>query len=153
MDNNEFVDKTFDNVMTSFRDKFIELLKNMENSVKDKFYLEENVLGTTLFDTTYLNEIDDYFKQEKINILNDIKNQNNEYLKSVNEILTSFKNDNGKSLDQIMSELITEMTDLYFDNLNTAYKESLDLAFQKIDEIIARRNRGCGAVPAKGPTA
>ena len=140
LDNNEFVDKTFDNVMASFRDKFIELLKNMENSVKDKFYLEENVLGTTLFDTTYLNEIDDYFKQEKINILNDIKNQNNEYLKSVNEILTSFKNDNGKSLDQIMSELITEMTDLYFDNLNTAYKESLDLAFQKIDEIIDNNN-------------
>ena len=39
LDKNELIDKTFDDSMTSFRNKFIELLKSMENSIKDKFPL------------------------------------------------------------------------------------------------------------------
>ena len=136
LDNNGLIDKTFDNVMTNFRDKFLELLKNMETSIKDKFPLEEDVLSTSLFDATYLNGIDEYFKNEKINILNLIKNENGEYLKSVNDILSSFKNENGKSLEQIMSDLIKELDDFYLDNLNTAYGESLEQTFTKINEII-----------------
>ena len=67
LDNNEFIDKTFDNVMTSFRDKYMDLLKYMENSIKYKFPLEENVLGTSLFDSGFINEIDEYFDEEKKN--------------------------------------------------------------------------------------
>ena len=35
-----------------------------------------------------------------------------------------------------MSDLLKDMTDLYLDNLNTAYDESLDTTFKKINEII-----------------
>ena len=99
LDNNELIDKTFDSVMTAFRDKFIELLRNMETSMKEKFPLEENILSTSLFNKTFLNEIDEYFKNEIIKILNLIKKENDEYLKSINEIMSSFKSENGKSLD------------------------------------------------------
>ena len=136
LDNNEFIDKTFDELMISFRNKFMELIKSIENSSRDKFPLEENVLGTTLFQSTFLDEIEEYFKTQKINILNFIDNENNEYLKSINDILKSFNGENGKSLDQIMSDLLKDMTDLYLDNLNTAYDESLDTTFKKINEII-----------------
>ena len=136
LDNNGLIDKHFDNSMTNFRDKYLELLKNMENSIKDKFPLEEDVLSTTSFDATYLNGIDEYLKNEKINILNLIKNENDEYLKSVNDILSSFKNENGNTLDQIMNDLIKEIDDFNMDNLNTVYSDSLELTFKKIEEII-----------------
>ena len=143
LDNNELIDKTFDDVMTSFRDKFIELLGNMEISVKEKFPLEENVLSTSLFNKTFLNEIDEYFKNEIINILNLIKKENDEYLKSINEIMSSFKSENGKSLEQIMADLINEMTDINLDNLNRAFNNSLTHTFKIINEII-ENNKNLG---------
>ena len=143
LDNNEFIDKTFDNIMTSFRDKFVELLKYMENSLKEKFPLEQNVLGTSLFGTSFLNEIDDFLQTQKINVLNFIKNENDEYLKLVNEHLGKFTSEDGKNLDQLMSDLLNALTDLYLDNLNTAYGDSLSLTFKTIDEII-ENNKNLG---------
>ena len=93
LDKNELIDKTFDDSMISFRNKFIELLKSMENSIKDKFPLEENILSTSLFNSTFLIGLDDYFQAEKINILNLVKNENNGYLKSISDILSTFKID------------------------------------------------------------
>ena len=143
LDNNELIDKTFDSVMTAFRDKFIELLRNMETSMKEKFPLEENILSTSLFNKTFMIEIDEYFKNEIIKILNLIKKENDEYLKSINEIMSSFKSENGKSLDQIMSDLINEMTDIYLDNLNRAYGNALAITFKEINEII-ENNKNLG---------
>ena len=135
LDNNELIDKTFDKFMTSFRDKFIELLKYMDDSVK-KFPIGENVLGSSSFDSIYLDEIDDYLKTEKINILNFIKKENDDYLKSVNNIFENFLDKNGPNMEKIISELFPLMTDLYFDNLNSAYNDSLYYSFQNIEEII-----------------
>ena len=141
LDNNELIDKTFDNIMTSFRDKFVELLNYMDNSIKENFPLEQNILGTSLFDTTFLNEVDDFFKTEKINVLNFIKNENEEYINSVNEHLKSFMSNDGKSLEQIITELLNEMTDIYLDNLNTVYSESIEIVFKSINEIIESNSK------------
>jgi len=136
LDNNELIDKTFDEVMIYFRDKFIEILKYMDDSLKQKFPLEENVLGSSLFDAEYLNEIDEYLKTEKISVLSFIKKENDNYLKSVNDIFDGFKNKNGENLDQLISELFNFMTDLSLDNLNKAYNISLYNTFKNIDAII-----------------
>ena len=142
LDNNEFIDKTFDNVMTSFRDKFVELLKNNEISIRDKFPLEENVLGTSLF-SGIIDELDNYLKTEKGNVLTFIESENKKYLKSVNDHINNFTSDNGKSLEQIISDLLNEMTDIYLDNLNSAYNDSLYTAFKTIDKII-ENNKNLG---------
>ena len=136
LDKNELIDKTFDEIMISFKDKFIELLKYNDDSIKKKFPIEENVLGTSLFDDIYLSEIDEYLKTEKINILNFIKKENDNYLKSINDTFNNFLNNKGQNLEQIISELFKLMSDLYFDNLNTAYHDSLYNTFQNIEEII-----------------
>jgi len=136
LDNNESIDKIFDEIMTYFRVKFIDILKYMDDSVRQKFRLEENVLGTSLFNAEYLNEIDEYLKTEKISILSFIKKENDNYLKSMNEVFDGFKNKNGQNLEQLFSELFNIMTDLSFDNLNKAYDESLYNTFKNIDNII-----------------
>ena len=141
LDNNELVDNTFDKIMMSFRNKFLEILQFMENSLIQKFPLEENVLSTSSFNATYLEELDEYLKSEKISVLNFLKHENDNFLKSVNEILENFKGDNGKNLEQIMAELINLITDLNFDNLNTAFNESLYFTLQNITNIILNNTR------------
>ena len=141
LDNNEFIDKAFDNVMISFRDEFINLLKYMDNSLKEKFPLEENVLSSSLFNNEYLDEVDEFFKTEKVNILNFIKIENNNYLKSVNEYLKSFEDNSGNSLDQIMNKLVkSEFTDINLDNLNKVFWETLQIVFANINQIIQNNN-------------
>ena len=143
LDNNEFIDKTFDNVMSSFRNKFLELLKYMEDSIKDKFPLKENVLGTNLFDGGFIEEIDEYLRTGKKDVLTFIERENKKYLNSVNDHLNNFTNNNGKSLDQVITDLLNEMTDIYLDNLNNAYNDSLGIAFKTIDEI-TENNKNLG---------
>jgi len=144
LDNNEFIDKTFDNVMTSFRDEFINLLKYMDNSLKEKFPLEENVLSTSLFNNEYLDGVDKFFEAEKKNILSFIKIENDNYLKSVNDDLKSFEDNNGNNLDQIMDNLFkNQFTDINLDNLNKAFLEALQIVFANIKQII-ENNKNLG---------
>jgi len=135
LDNNELIDNAFDTIMIKFRNNFLDMLKFMENSLMQKFPLEENVLGTSSFNASFLKELDEYLKKEKINILNFIKSENDNYLQSVNEVLLNFTGEDGKNLDQIMYELININTDLYFDNLNKIYNQSLYFTFQNITNI------------------
>lgn len=135
LDNNELIDNTFDTIIIKFRNNFLDMLRFMENSLIQKFPLEENVLGTSSFNASFLEEVDKYLKDEKINILNFIKSENDNYLQSVNEVLFNFTGQDGKNLEQIMYELININTDLYFDNLNKIYNESLYFTFQNITNI------------------
>lgn len=77
----------------------------------------------------------------KIKILNFVKNENDQYLKSMNEILNIFKNENGKNLEQLMSNLLTEMTDIILDNLNEAYNGSLYNTFNNINQMIEENSK------------
>ena len=70
-----------------------------------------------------------------------MKNENDNFLKSVNEILENFKDDHGKNLEQIISELINLITDLNLDNINTAFNESLYFTFQNITNIILNNTK------------
>ena len=135
LDKNELIDKTFDTVWTSFRDKFIDILEYMENSIINQFPLEENVL-TSLFDGAYKVDLDTFFTNEKKTILDNINNENKEYLSKVNTKLSSFKGENDKSLDQIISELLNQLTSIKLDNLNNTFNDSLTLSFKSITEII-----------------
>ena len=135
LDNNELIDKTFDSIMTDFRDQFVSLLQYMYNEIKIKFPLQEDVLSSS-FDGNYKNEIEVFLEQEKKNVITFVEEENKNYLDSVNNLFSSFKNETGKSLDQIISEMLNELTDLYLDNLNRTYEDALILTFQSINEII-----------------
>ena len=67
LDNNELIDKTFDDLMIYFREQFIVLLNYMETSKREKFPLKEDALSNSIFTQEYINQIDNTFKTEKIN--------------------------------------------------------------------------------------
>ena len=136
LDNNDLIDKTFDNIMIYFREKFIVLLHYMDKSKKEKFPLRENVLSTSSFPSTYINEIDSNLKNEKMNIINFIKDENTEYLDLINESIDSAKSSNGQNLEQIINNIQIDLTDFNLNNLNKAYNETLTNAFNQINSII-----------------
>ena len=108
----------------------------MENILKEKFPLEENVLGVSLFDNIYLQKIDQSFKSEKSNILLFIQNENRKYLESMENIFQFFMNNNATAFDHLMSKLLNDLSEINLDNINKVYNESLTLTFKSINEII-----------------
>ena len=135
LDNNLLIDKTFDTIMISFRDQFLNLLKYMENSIKTNFPLEENALGS-LFDERYNTDLDSFLLEKKKEIITFITDENKQYLEGVNKNMSSFKSDKGKNLDQIISDLLNELNITYLSNINTAYQNSLNLTLESISQII-----------------
>ena len=140
LDNNELIDKTFDNIMIYFRDQFIYLLNYMDKSKREKFPLKEDVLSTSTFPSTYIKQIDNDFRTQKRNIINFVKDENNEYMNLINAKINSLKSSSGNSLEQILSYIQVELSDLNLDNLNTKYKEILTITINSINSIIENNN-------------
>ena len=140
LDNNDLIDKTFDKIMTYFRDKFIELLDYMDKSKKEQFPLKEDVLSISFFPLTYINQIDNDFRNEKINIINFVKNENKEYLDLINEKIITAKAESGNSLEQIVNNIQIELSDLNLHNLDQVYYEILNYTLNNISSIIKENN-------------
>ena len=67
IDKNELSDKAFNKIMTSFRDKFNELLNQMKDLTIQKFQNEENVLSTSLYNEIFLKGLDEFLNNENQN--------------------------------------------------------------------------------------
>ena len=140
LDNNELIDKIFDRIMVYFRDQFIELLKYMDKSKLEQFPLKEDVLSTSSFPSTYINQIDNDIQAEKTKILNFIKDENKEYLDLINEQINSAKTESGNSLGQIIDNIQIELSDLNLDNLDQKYNEILISTKNSINSVIETNN-------------
>ena len=131
LDNNLLIDKTFDNIMINFKEQYINLLKYMENSVKEKFNFKENILSSTFA------EIDDkYFNSEKLDILQSIVEENRLYLNYIQENLNDFKNNNGNILNKIINDLENEFSEENLDNIEDIYNKTINSTFNSINEVI-----------------
>ena len=141
LDKNELIDKTFDSIMTTFREKFITLLEYMDESIETEFSLQENVLSSSLFEESYDNATKQFFDNEENKMITFIKDENTNFSRTINNTLNSFKNENGKGLDDIISELLSELTPLYLYNLNMIYNDSITLAYKSINQVIENNKK------------
>jgi hypothetical protein len=91
LDNNELIDKTFDTIMTSFREKFVSILEYMEEAMETEFSLQEKVLSTSLFDETYENATKAFFESETLKMLTFIKDENTNFLKTIKKLFQLLK--------------------------------------------------------------
>ena len=108
----------------------------MQKSKTEKFPLKEDSLSTSTFTQVYINQIDNKFSTEKINILNFIKDENNEYLNLINEKINYVKSEFQNSLEQTLNNIKNQLTALNLDNINTKYNESLSTTMKSINDII-----------------
>ena len=140
LDNNDLIDKTFDNIMIYFRDQFTVLLNYMDKSKREHFPLKEDVLGTSSFNSTYINQIDTNFKTEKLKIVDFIKDENKEYLDLINKKIDSVKSSSGNSLGQIINNIQNDISILNLNQLNKVFNETLNKVIDSINSIIETNN-------------
>ena len=105
-----------------------------------QFPLKEDVLSTSSFPSTYINQIDNDIQAEKTKILNFIKDENKEYLDLINEQINSAKTESGNSLGQIIDNIQIELSDLNLDNLDQKYNEILISTKNSINSVIETNN-------------
>lgn len=136
LDNNELIDTTFDNIMINFRDQFTVLLNYIEKSKKIKFPIKENIFADSVLSPSSTNDIDEYFRREKLNILNSIRDENKQYLKNVEEKIKNFKENDVNSLENYLNDIEVQLSDKNLKNLDYEFSQSITNTMNKISNII-----------------
>ena len=131
---NEYIDEIFDEIMKYFREQLIVILKNIEKSKIEKFPFITNVLGDSF--KTLFDELDSYFKNEKININNLMKNENNNFMNSIKEKINSFLKNNQKNLEELIEKIYNNLSKLNLNNIDIKYNEMLTYTMNNITNII-----------------
>ena len=139
MDNCEYVDQTFDEIMKYFREQLIVILKNMEKSKIEKFPINANVPDDSNIKTS-LTELDEFFKNEKVNINNLVKNENKNIMDSIQQKINSFIETYKIQLDNTVKNIDNSLSKLYLNNIDVRYNEMLSYTMNNITYVIDYNN-------------
>ena len=102
LENDTYIDKKFDEVMKNLRQNFTNIQKFMDKEKEEKFPLNEHILKEEFFNQNILNNMQNEINNKGVNILNSIRNENDEYLKEKNRVIEEFiRNDRQYLIDQI----------------------------------------------------
>ena len=88
LDNDQFIDTKFDEVYTHFRENFTNIIKFMDKEKEELFPLRDDVLNNS-YDVQ--NDMKNEINDEGVKILNNIRKENEEYLKEKNKVIEDFK--------------------------------------------------------------
>ena len=141
LDNDSFIDKIFDEIMTNFRQNYTNIQKFMDTEQKEKFTLNEQVLRTEHFSGDVLNKMERDINQNGVSILNGIRKENEEYIKEKDRIIAEFIKDEQDYLNKLTFEIdslftekkLGELANLY----DTAYKSCIT---NTKDELNSNKN-------------
>ena len=136
LDNNIFIDTTFDNIMKDFKNNFVNILNYIEKSKKEKFPLKNNMFLNSSFIIDLFDKMEQDFNDEKIQILIYIKNENNYYLDSIEKETISFTEKYKRLLDNLINDIDIQLSEINLFNLNSKYDEILNLTFNSINNLI-----------------
>ena len=131
LENKLYIDKTFDDIMKNFKNKFMNLLNYIDKTKREIFPLKNNIIGVS-----YFINMEDKLQEERINILRYIKEENKQYLLSVQNLKESFISNDKKSLDNAINLIDNQLSELNLYNLNLKYNEMLTITFNTINSII-----------------
>ena len=85
-------------------------------------------------------EMDNYFKSEKVNILNYIRNENIDYLDLNAKQTDSYIKNNKLTLDQNINNIDIELSEINLYNLNSKFNEMITNTINTINNIIQNNN-------------
>ena len=126
-----FIDTTFDDVMTNFKHNFMNLLNYIEKTKREKFPLKIKNIGNSFFI-----KMEEDLSKEKVDILEYIKEENKQYLNSVQKLKESFIVNNKSSLDNIIKIIDNQLSDINLYNLNDKYNEMVTTVSNSLNTII-----------------
>ena len=134
LDDNEYVDKLFDEIMSNFRQSFINITKDMELQREEKFLLDENTLNGNYFNDSEQKNISKELKNIALDIIIKVKKENNLYLDSVNKTINEFLENNKEYLNQLIRELDILFSNDKLDEISKSYEMALYRHFNKISD-------------------
>ena len=135
LDNDEFIDLTFDEVMKSFREIFIDIIEFMETQKDQYFKLEENVLNNDLFKENTRNDIKLTFENEPPKIINFLNSQCN-YINEFKNVIDEFLDENTDILESIIQNLIKLFSNDTLEELSDLYDKGFNSSLETIDKEI-----------------
>ena len=139
MDNCEYIDETFDEIMKYFRDQLIVILKNMEKSKIEKFPINANIPDDSNIKSS-LAELDEFFKNEKVNINNLVKSENKNIMDSIQQKINSFIETYKIQLDDTIKNIDNSLSKLNLNNIDVKYNEMLSYTMTNITNVIDYNN-------------
>ena len=83
IEDNEYIDKQFDEIMTDFRLNFSSIMNDMKNLKESKFFMNDNTLQGEYFSKSELNKISSTFEKQAYDILIKIKDKNDLYISTI----------------------------------------------------------------------
>jgi hypothetical protein len=101
LDENEYVDKKFDEIMIIFRNEFTSITKYKNQLKEEKFPLVENALNGQYFIKSDIDTLSRELKDLRGTIINKIKNENNVYLDEIRKKVNEFLQNNLENLNNI----------------------------------------------------
>ena len=138
LDDNEYVDKLFDEIMTNFRQTFIDITKDMEQQRELQFITNENSLLGGYFKISEQKDISEDLKELGSDIIIKIINENNLYLDEMNNAVNEFLKKNKERLNQLMIEINILFSTESLNKIAKSYHESLNRLFNELRNDIQK---------------
>ena len=139
LDDNEYIDKIFDEIMKEFRQSFITITKYMGDKKQELFPPVENTLSGGYFKSSEQQKIDSDLKILEADILNSIRNENNNFLGSVNEEVKQLL-DKKDYLNQLVLELDTLFSEDSLEKIEKLYDQTFTNHLNIIKQSIQSNN-------------
>ena len=140
LDNNEYVDKTFDNVMSDFRKSFTTVIKFMEQEKEDNFPMDEKTLDSNYFPPSEQRKISEDLKTLSEDIINKIKRENTKYLNLIKQKVDDFFLYHKDNLNEIFYELTLLFSEVKLGELDSFYEEAFEGYLNKVTNEIDFNN-------------
>ena len=132
LDNDQFIDKKFDEIMTKFREKFSEIKTNMDSYKLQFFPLNERLLQDNFFTSSDEKNITNELKNLRAAIILHVKNENDEFLSSVNEKIDNYLLENKDILIQLINSITISLSEKFFEKLSDLYEIAFNNCLNRI---------------------
>ena len=138
LDNNENIDKVFDEIMINLKRNFTKILKYMDQQKEKLFPLNEDVLKQSTFALEIQKNMKNNISQAGLEILKKIKRENNYYLEAKQKVIKEFLDKNKEDLDKTVLELDNLFSMAILDKLAQLYEEAFNSSLEKTKNEIYR---------------
>ena len=139
LDNDEIIDKSFDMIISNFRDNFTNIMKYMDKIKEEKITLIDEVLVESIFSTKDKRNMKSEISNCGLDIIIKIKNENNDYISLIKEAIDNFLNENLDNLNSAILDLNILLSEESLNEIsyyyNYAFYSSLNAILNDIDYI------------------
>ena len=135
-DNNQLIDKFFDEAYRQMKDNYTSLMISQENKIQENMVFYTDPLEKGLFSEKNKTYIESNISTIGSKITDTINDENDEYLKLANKEINSFIEKNDKILKESINNLIAMFSDDSFISLANLFQTAFDSSFNTINKNI-----------------